>query len=80
MWFRVQLQCLASASGFARIRSTGARPPPQIAPQDERNSTLIRRLGVGLIVDVERGLVITDPGLRELARARAPPRRIGTEP
>jgi len=31
-----------------------------IQSEDERNSTLIRRLGVGLVVDAERGLVITD--------------------
>jgi len=31
-----------------------------IQSEDERGSTLIRRFGVGLIVDVERGLVLTD--------------------
>jgi len=31
-----------------------------IQSEDERNSTLIRRVGVGLVVDAERGLVLTD--------------------
>mmetsp|Transcript_11262 Transcript_11262/g.26579 ORF Transcript_11262/g.26579 Transcript_11262/m.26579 type:complete len:1017 (+) Transcript_11262:1-3051(+) len=31
-----------------------------IQSDDERNSTLIRRFGVGLVLDVERGLVLTD--------------------